>query len=104
MAMRLTGSLVLKVALAVAPAALGSYVTYRVGHDKTADGYAALAESVNQLQGAVEQVRLQVQHLQDLHFSSEAPPAALRAAAPLPRLKLKSFKRMPSQIEAVAKR
>jgi hypothetical protein len=129
--MKLTSGLVFKVLLALVPALISGFVTYWVAKDKTADGYTTLAESVNKLQGSVEIIARQVQHLQDLHFESHpgvpasapaTPPACgaetladLVASAeqttsasekaptrPL-RLKLKNFKRVPTRLDDAKK-
>jgi hypothetical protein len=78
--MKFTSGLVLKIILALAPAIAGSVVTYYLSKDKAAGGYTKLSESVNELQGAVEQLRLQVEHIQDLHFIDH--PTAAPASAP----------------------
>lgn len=78
--MKLTSGLVLKIVLALAPTIAGSVATYYLSKDKAAGGYTTLSGSVNELQGAVEQLRLQVQHIQDLHFISH--PASFPASAP----------------------
>jgi hypothetical protein len=77
--MKLTSGLVLKVFLALAPAVVGSVVTYWLSKGKTADGYSTLSGSVNELQGAVEELRLEVRHIQDLHFAQHpsSPPASM---------------------------
>lgn len=81
--MKLTSGLVLKVFLALAPAIIGSYVTYYLSKDKAAGGYTKLSESVNELQGAVEELRLEVRHIQDLHFTPTPIPASIPAVAPV---------------------
>jgi hypothetical protein len=78
--MKFTSGLVLKIVLALAPAVAGSVVTYFLSKDKAAGGYTTLSGSVNELQGAVEQLRLQVEHIQDLHFTNQ--PASAPASAP----------------------
>ena len=130
--MKLTAGLALKVFLALAPAVIGGFVTYWAGHSKAADGYSTLSASVNELQGAVEQLRLQVQHVQDrqlenrpipLPTSAPAPGSGLEslaalvasaadttgeksatvAAAKPVRLKLKAFKRVPARLDDAKK-
>jgi hypothetical protein len=78
--MKFTAGFWLKVFLAISPAVIGSFVTYFLSKDKAAGGYTKLSESVNELQGAVEQLRLQVEHIQDLHFTNQ--PASAPASAP----------------------
>lgn len=81
--MKFTSGLVLKIVLAIAPAIIGSVVTYWLSKDKASDGYTTLSKSVNELQGAVEQLRLQAEHLQDLHFTNQpaSAPANVCVAA-----------------------
>jgi len=78
--MKFTSGLVIKIVLALVPAIAGSVVTYYLSKDKAAGGYTTLSGSVNELQGAVEQLRLQVEHIQDLHFTNQ--PASAPASAP----------------------
>lgn len=124
--MKFTSAVWFKVFCALAPAVLSGWVTYAISKTKTADGYTTLAESVNQLQGAVEVVRTQVQHLQDLHVAQASPPtptsqpaavctsagsadplaeliastaAVTTKARPTLRPKLKAFKRVPMKLD-----
>jgi hypothetical protein len=82
--MKLTVGLALKIFLALAPAVIGGFVTYWAGHSKAADGYSTLSASVNELQGAVEQLRLQVQHVQDQQLVNHPAPAPAPASVPFP--------------------
>jgi len=90
--MKLTSGLVIKILLAVFPTVGGSVITYYLSKDKAAGGYTTLSGSVNELQGAVEQLRIQVEHIQDLHFvdspvsaPASAPANACVAAKPVVR-------------------
>jgi hypothetical protein len=93
--MKITAGLVVKIVCAIAPAIISGYVTYHVSKGKTADGYVTLSESVNELQGSVEELRSEVRHLQDMHFDDHPlivrPPKAAKA---------KNFKRIPTNIDA----